>query len=226
MRQLRRGNERGHFNFGWLNTYHTFSFGDYHDPQFMGCRTLRVINEDVVAPKGGFPMHPHRDMEIITYVLSGTLEHKDSMGNGSTIRPNDVQKMSAGTGIMHSEFNPSPFEPVHLLQIWIIPEKRNLEPAYEQIKISNDEFDNGLRLIASRSGGPGVITVHQEIQLFAGRLRQTEHAEFTPWLQMARGDISLDGTPLSAGDGAMISDESTLKITAKNDSEFLLFDLG
>src|SRR5713101_4242056 len=168
MMRIRKANERGHANHGWLDTYHTFSFADYHDPEYMGFRSLRVINEDRVAPGQGFGTHPHRDMEIITYILEGSLEHKDSMGNGSVIRPGDVQRMSAGTGVTHSEYNPSKTETLHLLQIWILPDRRGHTPGYEQKEIGGAEKRGQLRLIASPDGRDGSVSIHQDARLYAG----------------------------------------------------------
>ena len=233
MIRLRPSNARGHFDHGWLDTYHTFSFGDYHDPQWMGFRSLRVINEDRVAPGGGFGMHPHRDMEIITVILEGALEHRDSLGSGSVIRPGDVQRMSAGTGIEHSEFNHSKTEPVHLLQIWILPERKGLKPSYEEKNFKPEEFRGKLRLIASRDGHNGSVTIHQDAELYSAKLDvgQTVQHQLKPlrhaWLQVARGKVLLnEKTSLNAGDGASISEEASLKITANEPAEFLLFDLG
>src|SRR5919199_1538095 len=171
---VRKAEERGHFNFGWLNTYHTFSFGDYYDPRNMGFRSLRVINEDWVKPARGFPTHPHRDMEIITYILEGALEHRDSMGNGSTIRPGDVQRMSAGTGVRHSEANPSDTEPVHLLQIWIVPAEQGIAPGYEQGRFEDEEKRGRLRLVASRGGREGSVTIRQDADVYAALLEPSE----------------------------------------------------
>ena len=228
MIELRRSNERGHFDHGWLNTYHTFSFGDYHDPGQMGFRSLRVINEDRVLPGEGFGTHPHRDMEIITYVLSGALAHKDSSGGEGVLRPGEIQHMTAGAGIRHSEFNASQTEPVHFLQIWILPEKNGLRPGYEQRK-----FDvNGMRLVASRDGRDGSLRIHQNVDLYASRpnpgqvvthaLAPNRHA----WLQVARGTVTLNGTELHAGDGAAVRDEQRLEIRATEPAEVLLFDLA
>ncbi len=231
---LRPSAERGHFDHGWLNTYHTFSFADYYDPRHMGFRALRVINEDTVHPGRGFGMHPHRDMEIITYILQGALSHKDSMGTGSTIRPGDVQRMSAGTGVLHSEFNHSKDEGVHLLQIWILPEKEGLQPSYEQKRFPAEEKRDRLRLVASPDARDGSVTVHQDVELYSALLdsgKSVTH-ELAPsrhaWLQVTSGAVEVNGTRVAAGDGAAISKESALKITgASNDaSEFLLFDLA
>jgi redox-sensitive bicupin YhaK (pirin superfamily) len=231
---IRPSAQRGHFNHGWLDTYHTFAFADYQDPEHMGFRSLRVINEDRVAPGGGFGMHPHRDMEIITYVLSGQLEHRDSLGNGSVIAAGDLQRMSAGTGIRHSEFNPSASEPVHLLQIWIFPDQKGIEPEYEQRLASEFAVDDrtGLRLAASRDGRNNSFKIHQDADLHIGRLAAGESTNFTlrpgrgAWLQVTRGDIELNGANLHAGDGAAVEEERSLTITSTSDSEFLLFDLA
>ena len=224
--------ERGHVQHGWLDTYHTFSFDTYYDPAHTHFRALRVINEDRVAPGAGFPAHPHRDMEIITYVLEGALEHKDSLGNGSVIRPGDGQRMSAGTGIRHSEANASKTESVHLLQIWILPEKKGIEPGYEQKPFSPGEKRGRLRLIAAPDGRDGAVTVHQDVALYASVLapgQQVEH-RLAPgrhaWLQVARGAVTLNGTKLNQGDGAAVSEETALAIRAEKDAEILLFDLA
>jgi redox-sensitive bicupin YhaK (pirin superfamily) len=233
MIQIRPAKERGHANHGWLDTYHTFSFSDYYDPKHMGFRSLRVINEDWVKPGYGFPTHPHRDMEIITYVLEGSLEHKDSMGTGSVIRPGEVQKMSAGTGVRHSEFNHSEHEPVHLLQIWILPEKEGLKPMYEQKTIPAEEKQGKLRLVGSPKGGNGTVTISQDVELYATALsagQTVEHAlekDRYAWLQVARGEITLNGQKLKAGDGAAITAELKLQLAGVGDSsELLLFDLA
>ena len=229
---IRRSKERGHFDFGWLNTYHTFSFGEYYDPRNMGFRSLRVINEDFVHPGRGFPTHGHRDMEIITYVLEGGLAHKDSMGNGSIIRPGDVQRMSAGTGVMHSEANPSETESVHLLQIWILPDKMNVAPSYAEKKFDDEEKRGRLRLVASPDGSDGSISMHQDARLYAALLdaeEQVAHeleADRHAWVQVARGAIEINGQALKQGDGAAISGERELKITGTESSEILLFDLA
>lgn len=229
---VRRAQDRGHFDHGWLDTYHSFSFGEYLDPAFMGFRSLRVINEDCVKPGSGFPMHPHHDMEIITYILEGALEHKDSMGNGSVIRPGQIQKMSAGTGIRHSEFNPSITESVHLLQIWILPEQKGLTPGYEEVTLEADARENALHLIASPDGGKNIVTVRQDVKLYTGTLetgRELEHSidlNRYAWLQLARGEIALNDIPLKSGDGATVNAENLLRIRASQPSEFLLFDLA
>jgi redox-sensitive bicupin YhaK (pirin superfamily) len=232
MIQVRKAEERGHFDFGWLNTYHTFSFGDYYDPRYMGFRSLRVINEDRVYPGRGFPTHGHRDMEIITYVLEGALEHKDSMGTGEVIRPGEVQKMSAGTGVRHSEYNHSESEPVHLLQIWIVPDETGIKPAYEQKRFEDEEKKNRLLLVGAPGGGNDLISIHQDARLYAAlidpsqqivhEMDENRHA----WVQVARGAVEVNGELLNQGDGAAISEEKLLSITASESSEILLFDLA
>ena len=232
MIQIRRGNERGHANLGWLDTYHTFSFDTYYDPQFMGFRHLRVINEDRVAAGRGFPTHPHRDMEIITYILEGALQHRDSMGTGSVIRPGEVQRMSAGTGVTHSEQNASTTDPVHLLQIWILPEKKGITPSYEQTTFETPELEGRLTLVGSNNPSGHAVTINQNVQLYAGILRTGQSAthSFAPgrhgWLQIARGKADLNGRELAAGDGAAIAEGTAITIAAKDDSEVLLFDLA
>lgn len=232
MIQVRRSSERGHFNHGWLNTYHTFSFGDYFDPDFMGFRSLRVINEDFVEPGMGFGTHGHRDMEIITYVLEGELAHKDSMGNGSSIVPGEVQRMSAGTGVRHSEFNHSKADRVHLLQIWLLPEKEGIEPGYEQKFFPDDEKRGRLRLIASPAAEQGSVKIHQDASVYATLLAEGESVEhvFGPnrygWLHVARGEVTVAGEKLKAGDGAAISQEEKLTITGTTGAEVLLFDMA
>ncbi|GFE70452.1 pirin family protein [Chroococcus sp. FPU101] len=229
---VRRANERGHAAHGWLDSYHTFSFASYQDPQFMGFRSLRVINEDRVIPGAGFGTHGHKDMEIITYVLEGAVEHKDSIGNGSIIQPGEVQKMSAGTGILHSEYNPSDTEAVHLLQIWIIPEQKGIKPSYEQQKFNLEANAGKLQLIAAPEGKNGAVTLQQDVNLYAGMLQEGDRISYTlpenrhAWLQVARGKVSLNGTSLDAGDGVAISDESEINLTAQNNAEILLFDLN
>ncbi|HKQ51290.1 MAG TPA: pirin family protein [Pyrinomonadaceae bacterium] len=229
---VRKGEERGHFNHGWLDTYHTFSFDQYYDPRFMGFRSLRVINEDRVDPGRGFPTHGHRDMEIITYVLEGGLAHRDSMGNGSIIRPGEVQKMSAGTGVRHSEANPSAEESVHLLQIWIVPEATGIEPAYEQKRFEDEEKRGRLRLVGSPNGDDGSVTIRQDARLYSTLLGPGESvthdlaANRHAWVQVARGHVELNGQTLRQGDGAAVSNESRLTIIGTELSEVLLFDLG
>lgn len=228
---LRKSHERGHVNHGWLDTYHSFSFSSYYDPAQMGFSSLRVINDDRVAPASGFPTHGHRDMEIITYVLAGTLEHKDSMGNGSVIYPGDVQRMSAGTGITHSEYNPSRSEPLHLLQIWIVPDQANVTPSYEQIHFTADQKHHRLQLIASPDGRDGSVSIHQNALIYAAVLAP-DHivthklaASRCAYVHVARGDATLNGQCLSAGDGARIVNEPELTLAAHNSAEVLLFDL-
>ena len=230
---IRRSQERGGADHGWLNTRHTFSFDTYYDPRHMHFQALRVINEDVVQPGAGFPTHPHRDMEIITYVLEGALEHKDSLGNGSIIRPGDGQRMSAGTGILHSEFNASKSEPVHLLQIWIMPESKGIKPGYEQKAFPEAEKRGRLKPIAARNSQNGAVTVHQDVSLYVALLDKKQRVEHTlvpgrhAWLQVAKGSVELNGTRLEQGDGAAVSDEQKLAIAGAQDgAEILLFDLA
>jgi redox-sensitive bicupin YhaK (pirin superfamily) len=230
MISIRRAAERGHFDHGWLNTYHTFSFAAYHDPAHMGFRTLRVINEDRVAPGQGFGAHRHRDMEIVSYVLEGALAHQDSMGNSGVIRPGDVQRMSAGTGVQHSEFNASKTEPVHFLQIWILPERRGIPPSYEQKSFPSEAKRGRLRLIGSHDGRDGSVTIRQDVDLYASVLEDGEGVRHRlapgrqAWIQVARGGVELNGIELGAGDGAAITVESELDVTGR-ESELLLFDL-
>jgi quercetin 2,3-dioxygenase len=229
---LRKAQDRGHAQHGWLDSWHTFSFGDYYDPKHMGFRSLRVINDDSVAPGKGFPTHSHRDMEIITYVLDGSLEHKDSMGNGSVMKPGDVQRMTAGTGVGHSEFNGSRNEPVHFLQIWVLPEARNLPPGYEQKHFSKEDRRGSLRLVASREGADGAVQVHQDMKLFAGLFGAGDSVSYAlpagrhAWLHVARGKIRVNGHDLEAGDAVQASDEAALSLSDASDAEVLLFDLG
>jgi hypothetical protein len=232
MIQVRRANERGHANHGWLDTYHTFSFASYQDPKHQHFRALRVMNEDFVAPGQGFGTHPHRDMEIVTYVLEGALEHKDSMGNGEVLRPGEFQRMSAGTGITHSEFNPSAKERVHLYQIWLFPERKSIEPSYEQKGFPESERHNQLRLVASRDAADGSLLIHQDVSIYLANLeagfalmhplRPDRHA----WLQVLRGGVLLGDLDLQAGDGAAISNEATVSLTAQEPAEIMLFDLA
>ena len=232
MIRVRRANERGHAQHGWLESYHTFSFADYHDPRFMGFRALRVINEDRVQPGQGFGTHSHRDMEIVTYVLEGALAHKDSLGTGSIIRPGDVQRMSAGTGVAHSEFNHSPTELVHFLQIWILPEEEALAPSYEQRSFPAAERTDRLRLVASRDAREGSVKIHQDVDLHAAALSSGSALEHPlragrhAWLQVAHGKLSANDQLLSAGDGAAFSDESGVSLVAREAAEILLFDLA
>ena len=231
---LRLGAERGHANHGWLDTYHSFSFDTYHDPKHMGFRSLRVINEDFVDGGKGFPTHAHRDMEIVTYVLEGALQHKDSMGSGGVIRPGEVQRMSAGSGVTHSEYNASPTERVHLLQIWILPEARGLEPSYEQKQFAAEGRRGKLQLLASREAREGSVRIHQDAALYTAALAPKDAVRHKlgkgrhAWLQVARGAVTLNGTALKAGDGAAVSDEAQVEIagSGKGDSEILLFDLA
>jgi quercetin 2,3-dioxygenase len=232
MINIRRSDERGGGDFGWLDTRHTFSFDQYYDPRFMGFRSLRVINEDHVEAGAGFPTHPHRDMEIITYVLAGALEHKDSLGTGSVIRPGDGQRMSAGRGIRHSEMNASKTDPVHLLQIWIMPDRPGHEPSYEQKAFPESEKRGKLRLVAGPEGKDGSVTIHQDARLYVSLLspgQEVAHElakERHAWLQVAKGKVELNGKLLNQGDGAAISDEPRLTIKGTEEAEILLFDLA
>jgi redox-sensitive bicupin YhaK (pirin superfamily) len=231
MMNIRKAEHRGHADHGWLNAYHTFSFADYYDPAHMGFRSLRVINDDTVAPGAGFGTHPHRDMEIITYILSGALEHKDSMGNGRIIKPGEVQYMAAGTGVQHSEFNPSASEPVHLLQIWLQPDRKGAPPRYEEkslVKAKTGQF----HLVASKSGRAGSIAINQDAELHLARLRKGEKvAHALPpnrhaWIHVAEGEVNLNGQRLKAGDAAALSEEQLVTLSATSDSQVLLFDLN
>ena len=228
---IRKSHTRGHANHGWLDSWHTFSFADYYDPKYMGFSSLRVINDDRIAAGAGFPTHPHRDMEIITYLMEGALEHKDSMGTGSVIRPGDVQYMSAGTGVTHSEFNASDSEPIHLLQIWIKPNRTGLTPNYEQKTFSAAEKQGQLRLVVSPDGRDGSITIHQDAYLYAGLLSQGDKVshDFAPgrsaYLHVARGEMELNGQHLTAGDSAAITSESSIQLSTDKAAEILLFDL-
>jgi redox-sensitive bicupin YhaK (pirin superfamily) len=232
MIEPRRAQDRGHADHGWLNSHHSFSFADYHNPSRMGYSSLRVINEDRVAPGAGFPTHSHRDMEIISYVLAGALEHRDSLGNGSTIRPGDVQRMSAGRGVRHSEYNASQNEPVHFLQIWLLPERAGIEPGYEQQHYPESERRGQLRLIASHDGDTGSVRVHQDARVYASLLQSGESLQYTPapgrhcYVHVARGELALNGDSLVAGDAAAIADEPVLLLSAPGMAEFLLFDLA
>lgn len=229
---IRKSEERGRANFGWLDSKHSFSFGHYHDPDQMGFGPLRVINDDRVVPGGGFPTHPHSDMEIISYVLEGALEHKDSLGTGSVIRPGDLQRMSAGTGIRHSEFNASKSEPVHFLQIWIIPEKKGLAPGYEQKAFSDAEKRGKLRMIGSRDGRDGSVTIHRDVDLYATLLAEGDAVDHTiapargGWVQVARGSVTLNGETLREGDGVAVSTSGPLRIEGLSEAEVLVFDMG
>jgi quercetin 2,3-dioxygenase len=231
---IRPAHERGAVNLGWLDSRHTFSFGNYYDPNHTNFGPLRVINEDKVRPGQGFGTHGHKDMEIVTYVLSGELEHKDSLGNGSRMRPGDVQRMSAGTGIMHSEFNPSAEQPVHLLQIWLLPGQQGLAPSYEQTAFADDEKRDRLRLVGSSDGRDGSVTIHQDVALYAASLQPGVSIDHTlqphrgAWIQVASGTIAINGHALSAGDGAAIAKEETLQLqgTSAEPAEILLFDMA
>jgi redox-sensitive bicupin YhaK (pirin superfamily) len=231
MIKVRKSADRGQFNFGWLDTRHTFSFGEYYDPQHLGFSALRVINEDDVAAGAGFPTHPHQDMEIITYILDGELAHKDSTGTVATITPGEVQRMTAGTGIAHSEFNASKEYPVKLLQIWLLPEKKGLTPGYEQKYFADEDRRGKLRLVASRDAREGSITIHQDVDLYATLLAPGESVTHTlkpnrtAWVQVARGALTLNGDALTAGDGAAVTKETALTLAATEDAEVLLFDL-
>lgn len=229
---VRKNQERGASNFGWLDSKHTFSFGHYYDPQNMGFGKLRVINEDVVAGAAGFGTHPHDNMEIISYVLEGGLAHKDSLGTGSVIRPGDVQRMSAGTGITHSEFNASETDPVHFLQIWVLPEARGLEPSYEQKSFPVADRRGRLTLVGARDGRDGALTIHQDLDLFVANLdrgNEVAHAlrpQRKAWVQVTRGEVSVNGTTVGKGDGVALTDEREVRIAANDNAEVLLFDLG
>jgi quercetin 2,3-dioxygenase len=232
MMTIRPAARRGRTQIDWLDSRHTFSFGDYRDPSQMGFRTLRVINDDRVAPAAGFGMHGHRDMEIITYVLDGALEHRDSLGTGEVIRPGDVQRMTAGTGIRHSEFNPSQTEPVRLLQIWVLPEQSGLQPGYEQKNFPESEKRGRLRLIAAPDARDGALTIRQDVELFASVLGPNERVTHTlrdgrsAWVQVARGKVELNGRELVDGDGAAVVNEKQLEFKTGEGGEFLLFDLA
>jgi redox-sensitive bicupin YhaK (pirin superfamily) len=232
MISLRRAGERGHANHGWLDTHHTFSFGEYLDEGHMGFRDLRVLNEDRVAPGRGFPTHSHRDMEILSWVLEGELEHQDSMGNGSIIRPGELQRMSAGTGVRHSERNPSPANPLHFLQIWILPDRDGLPPEYEQTAFPESERSGRLREVASPDGRDGSLTIHQDVRLYVASWTGGETVAHDlaqgryGWVQAARGSVTVNGTKLEAGDGAAISGDKRLELIGEAGSEALLFDLA
>ena len=231
MIQIRKSEERGHANHGWLDSYHTFSFANYYDAKFTGFHDLLVINEDRVAPAEGFGTHGHKDMEIISYVVEGSMEHKDSMGTGSVLRPGKVQRMSAGTGVRHSEFNHSKNEPLHLLQIWIAPRKKGIPPGYEEKNFSEDEKKNKLRLIVSPAGDNGSLKMNQDASIYATLLDEGKTVGHIlkpgrhSWVQVIQGTLELNGQTLNAGDGAAIVDELDLKLVAKKPSEALLFDL-
>jgi redox-sensitive bicupin YhaK (pirin superfamily) len=232
MLQLRKANERGLADHGWLKSYHTFSFADYHDPRFMGFRGLRVINEDRVQPGRGFGAHSHRDMEIVSYVLEGQLEHKDSIGTGSVIRPGEVQRMSAGRGVTHSEFNGSASEVVHFLQIWLLPSARGIAPSYEQKAFAASEKDGKLRLVASADARDGSLTIHSDVRLYAGSFNAGQRAELAllagrhAWVQVTRGNVNVQSQALVAGDGAALSEEARLTLEGTSGGEVLVFDLA
>jgi quercetin 2,3-dioxygenase len=229
MIQVRPSNERGQNKLSWLDTRFTFSFDQYYDPEHMQFRSLRVLNEDIIAPGQGFGMHPHRDMEILTWILDGALEHRDSMGTGAVIRPGELQHMTAGSGILHSEFNPSPKESTHLLQIWIVPDHKNLKPEYEQLTFPDKDLRGSFHLVA---GPQGPVSIHQDANLYIARLNEGEQAKHllgagrSAWVQVSRGTVDLNGTKLKAGDGAAISEESEVRVEATKPSEVLLFDLA
>jgi len=231
MMKVRKSEERGHANHGWLDTYHTFSFGDYHDPEQMGFRALRVINDDTIAPGMGFGTHGHSDMEIITYVLQGALQHKDSMGNGRIIRPGDFQYMAAGTGVQHSEFNPSSTEAGHFLQIWILPEQKGVKPAYAEKPAANLEHGR-LNLVASKAGRDDSMSINQDVELYLAKLRSGDQVSHVlrpsrhAWVHVAEGEAILNGQTLKAGDGAAVFDEAALNFSAKSPAQVLLFDLN
>jgi redox-sensitive bicupin YhaK (pirin superfamily) len=230
--KIRRSGDRGFADHGWLRSFHTFSFADYYDPANMGFRSLRVINEDRVEPGRGFGTHPHRDMEIVSYVLDGELSHKDSMGTGSVIRPGDVQRMSAGTGVLHSEFNPSASNGVHFLQIWIVPDRAGYTPSYEQKSFSKEERAGKLRLVASSDGRDGSVTIHQDAKIFAGTFADGQRAHYElgqgrhAWVHVARGSVDVQGEKLNAGDAAAIDLSGPIDIVGTSSSEVLLFDLA
>jgi redox-sensitive bicupin YhaK (pirin superfamily) len=232
MIEIRPANERGRTALHWLDSRHTFSFGEYRDAEHMGFRALRVINDDLVGPGGGFGAHPHRDMEILTWVLAGALEHRDSLGNGSVIRPGRIQRMTAGTGIVHSEYNPSDEEAVRLLQIWLFPERRGLEPGYEERAFADEELRGRLRLVASRDGRGGSVSLRQDADMYAARLAPGESATHAlrpgrgAWVQIAQGEAELNGRRLGEGDGAAVTDEPELRLTALTPAHVLLFDLA
>ncbi len=229
--KIRKASERGHANHGWLDTYHTFSFADYYDSNHMGFRTLRVINDDTIAPDNGFGTHSHNNMEIISYVSEGNLQHKDSMGNGSVIKKGGFQRITAGTGITHSEFNPSKDQKTHLLQIWILPEAKELTPSYQELTVTDYSDKNGLTLIASHNGKDKVLKIHQDVFLYKGKLKATDALNYTiqkergVWIQITKGEVEINGNKLKAGDGASVENENEIKFKAIKEVEFLLFDL-
>lgn len=229
---IRKASERGHADHGWLNTYHTFSFSSYHDPAHMGFRSLRVMNEDRVAAGKGFGTHPHNNMEIVSYVLEGALQHKDSLGNGEVLRPGEFQRITAGTGIAHSEFNPSKDQPTHFYQIWLLPQRNGLTPSYEQKRFDDSELHNTLRLVASPAGEKGSLTIHQDARIYLSKLDGETPLEFEiapgrhAWLQVLRGAVTLNGLAMQTSDGAAVSNESKLTISAASNAEVMLFDLA
>jgi len=232
MIRVRKASERGHFDHGWLDTYHTFSFGDYYDPAHLGFRALRVINDDRVQPGRGFGMHGHRDMEIVTYVLEGALQHKDSLGTGSIIRAGELQRMTAGTGVRHSEFNPSDQQWVHLYQIWLLPDHKGLKPSYQELALAAEEKRGRFRLVASPDGAEGSLTIHQDARLYLASLLSGQAVSHliepgrAAWLQVLRGSVNLLSNDLSAGDGVAITDQESVSVLAGASSEVLLFDLA
>lgn len=232
MLTIRKANERGHADHGWLNTHHTFSFADYRDPKHMGFRTLRVLNDDVIAGGAGFPFHGHENMEIISYVTEGALEHKDSMGNSSVIRPGDVQLMSAGSGVQHAEFNHLPDAPTHLYQIWIRPSERGNEPSYQERHFDNAELADQLRLIVSQDGRDGSLTIRQDASIYAGRLAANTSISIPlavgrhAWIQVLSGKINVNGSALETGDGGALSDEVSVAVETQEDAELIIFDLN
>lgn len=232
MIEIRKSTDRGHANHGWLDSWHSFSFAEYYDPKYMGFGSLRVINDDRIAAGAGFPTHPHRDMEIITYIMEGALEHKDSMGTGSVIRPGDVQRMTAGTGITHSEFNSSETEPIHLLQIWIQPNQKGLTPSYEQKTCTATDKQGHLRLVASSDGRDGSVTIHQDASMLAGLLEKGDQVSYSlavdrkAYLHVARGEVEINGMQLKSGDAAAITQETTLSLSTHTTAEVILFDLS
>ncbi|MEM7207677.1 MAG: pirin family protein [Pseudomonadota bacterium] len=232
MIQIRKSEDRGHANHGWLDARHSFSFSNYYDPAHMNFRQLRVINEDKIAPGGGFPMHSHENMEIITYIVDGAIEHRDDMGNGEVLGRGEIQRMSAGTGVTHSEFNPSDSASTHLLQIWVMTAQNGIAPDYEQTRYDDRLQSNDLCLVLQQGGRDGIAHVNQDIALYTARLDSGKSLEYASqpdryqWLQLVRGDLSVNGVAMSTGDGAAISDENLLNIAASNDAEFLLFDLA
>jgi redox-sensitive bicupin YhaK (pirin superfamily) len=232
MIEIRKAADRGQTRIGWLDSRHTFSFGDYYDPAHMSFRALRVINDDRVAPAAGFPTHPHRDMEIVTYVLQGSLEHRDSLGSGSVLGPGELQRMSAGTGIAHSEFNPSPAEPVHLYQIWLLPKSKGIKPSYEQKVFAPEQRRGRLVPVVTPDGRDGTLRIHQDVAISLGSLEQGKALSKTlapgrhAWVQALTGHVDINGLPLAAGDGAAVTEEKELVVTAKAAAEVMVFDLA